>query len=440
MVARFAIALVTGALFAMAPGESPFATAAGARVGTRPAAGLHAAPGGHFGAGRHFLVVRPGGIQPRLGRPFAVPIPRLSVPLPHHVIVVGAGPLFWPQVYYYELFGYLFPPGENDGEVSTPFWAYGYDDLIGGVFWPYFGFSAQILEQRAAASARLCAERAENVVAFPLEKIKQAVHPTADQQAKLEQARAAATTAANAFKSACAAEMPLTPVGRLDALARRLGALADVVDALRGPLQGFYDSLGGTQKAELDAMGRASTRGAPGARDRETGVNVPLAQLCSEQNGRAVEVRTDEIEKALHPDETQSRALESLHDAWTRAADLVKGSCPSEAPTTMPRRIEAVQKRLQALLDAIKTVRPALATFYGLLNDEQKARFNLLAPPQPPPAKAGDARDPRERGPIGQAVQWTHHLLPASMLVAQQAKALVVHPAPTPPERGTLEL
>ena len=210
MVARFAIALVMGAVFAIAPGESPFATAAGARLGTRPAGGLHPAPGAHFGAGRHFLVVRPGGIHPGVGR-LVFPIPRLSVPLPHHVIVVGAGPLFWPQVYYYELFGYLFPPGENGGEVSTPFWAYGYDDLIGGLFWPYFGFSAQILEQRAEASARLCAERAENVVAFPLEKIKQVVHPTADQQAKLEQARAAATMAANAFKSACSAEMALCP-------------------------------------------------------------------------------------------------------------------------------------------------------------------------------------------------------------------------------------
>jgi hypothetical protein len=96
MVARFAIALVMGALFAIAPGESPFATAAGARLGTRPAGGLHPAPGAHFGAGRHFLVVRPGGIHPGVGR-LVFPIPRLSVPLPHHVIVVGAGPCFGPK-------------------------------------------------------------------------------------------------------------------------------------------------------------------------------------------------------------------------------------------------------------------------------------------------------------------------------------------------------
>jgi LTXXQ motif family protein len=395
MMVRCALALVMGVLFVTVAGLSPLAKAAGAQLRAHATGGVHpglrAGPGTSMGVGRHFPVIRPGAINRGVGRSFAVPIPRLSVPLPRHVIVVGAGPLFWPQVYYYELFGYLFPHDENDATASSPFWTYGYDDVIGGLFWPYFGFSVQILEQRAETSARLCMERAENVVAFPSEQIKQGVQPTADQQAKLEQVKAAATMAANAFKSSCSAEMALTPVGRLDSLERRLRALAVVMNTIRAPLQTFYDSLGDTQKAKLDAMGRTSTRGAQGAQDRETGVNASLAQLCSEASGQVVEVQTDEIEKTLHPDETQNRALESLHDAWNRAAERLKGSCPSEAPVTMPGRMAAVQNRLQALLDVISSVRPALVTFYGLLNDEQKARFNLMAPPQPLPAKAGDA-------------------------------------------------
>jgi hypothetical protein len=395
---RCALALVMGVLFVTAAGLSPLAKAAGAQFRAHATGGVHAGSrggaGASMGAGRHFPLIRPGGINRAVGR-FVVPIPRLSVPLPRHVIAVGAGPLFWPQVYYYELFGYLFPHDENEATASSPFWTYGYDDLIGGLFWPYFGFSVQILEQRAETSARLCVERAENVVAFPSEQIKQSVQPTADQQAKLEQVKAAATMAANAFKSSCSAEMALTPVSRLESLARRLSALAVVMNTIRAPLQSFYDSLGDTQKAKLDAMGRTSNRGAQGARDRESGVNASPGQLCSEASARAIEVQTDEIEKALHPDETQSRALESLHDAWNRAAERIKGSCPSETPVTMPGRLEAVHNRLQALLDAINTVRPALVTFYGLLNDEQKARFNLMAPPPPRPAKAGDAGTPR---------------------------------------------
>jgi LTXXQ motif family protein len=37
-----------------------------------------------------------------------------------------------------------------------------------------------------------------------------------------------------------------------------------------------------------------------------------------------------------------------------------------------------MEKRLDATLAAVKTVRPALAKFYDSLSDEQKARFNSL--------------------------------------------------------------
>ena len=37
-----------------------------------------------------------------------------------------------------------------------------------------------------------------------------------------------------------------------------------------------------------------------------------------------------------------------------------------------------MQQRLEAMLQAVKTVQPALENFYGSLSDEQKARFNQL--------------------------------------------------------------
>ena len=41
-------------------------------------------------------------------------------------------------------------------------------------------------------------------------------------------------------------------------------------------------------------------------------------------------------------------------------------------------RVEAMEKRLEATLAAVKTVQPVLAKFYNSLSDEQKARFNSL--------------------------------------------------------------
>jgi hypothetical protein len=37
-----------------------------------------------------------------------------------------------------------------------------------------------------------------------------------------------------------------------------------------------------------------------------------------------------------------------------------------------------MEQRLDAMLQALDTVQPALATFYGSLDDEQKARFNRI--------------------------------------------------------------
>ncbi|WP_271500036.1 Spy/CpxP family protein refolding chaperone [Bradyrhizobium sp. CCBAU 11357] len=37
-----------------------------------------------------------------------------------------------------------------------------------------------------------------------------------------------------------------------------------------------------------------------------------------------------------------------------------------------------MEKRLQAMIDAANTVKPALNDFYGSLSSEQKARFNRI--------------------------------------------------------------
>ena len=41
-------------------------------------------------------------------------------------------------------------------------------------------------------------------------------------------------------------------------------------------------------------------------------------------------------------------------------------------------RLEEMQNRLNAMVQAVKALRPTLATFYASLSDEQKAQFNNL--------------------------------------------------------------
>jgi len=88
------------------------------------------------------------------------------------------------------------------------------------------------------------------------------------------------------------------------------------------------------------------------------------------------EWRMDRIEKLISPNEAQRAALDTLRTASAKAAETVAASCPQDFPASATGRLETVEKRLDAMLTAIKIVRPAFDAFYATLNDEQKARIN----------------------------------------------------------------
>jgi hypothetical protein len=57
---------------------------------------------------------------------------------------------------------------------------------------------------------------------------------------------------------------------------------------------------------------------------------------------------------------------------------ILRGACPSEIPSTPPGRIAAMRTRVEAMLQAVRMVRPALEAFFQSLTDEQKERFNAI--------------------------------------------------------------
>jgi len=105
-----------------------------------------------------------------------------------------------------------------------------------------------------------------------------------------------------------------------------------------------------------------------------------LTQLCNVQAARGAKIPTDRIVQALKPTDSQRSALDALNEAAAKAADLLDANCKQDEMLTPPGRVAAMTQRLDAMLEATKIVRPALENFYGLLTDEQKARFNQLTP------------------------------------------------------------
>jgi len=149
----------------------------------------------------------------------------------------------------------------------------------------------------------------------------------------------------------------------------------------------FYDGMfgayaqgyGGTYAAvgpPESYGGRRSARG-HGGRSSAGGRSVG-ADLCSGQTAGLTDWPIERIAQTVEPNDAQRAALDQLKDATAKALDILKAACPTALPSTPTGRIEAMRQRLEAMVQAVRTVRPALEKFYESLNDEQKARFSAL--------------------------------------------------------------
>jgi hypothetical protein len=56
----------------------------------------------------------------------------------------------------------------------------------------------------------------------------------------------------------------------------------------------------------------------------------------------------------------------------------LQAACPDEVPVTPVGRLQAMEKRLSALLQAANQVQPALDDFCANLTNDQKVHFNTL--------------------------------------------------------------
>jgi hypothetical protein len=91
--------------------------------------------------------------------------------------------------------------------------------------------------------------------------------------------------------------------------------------------------------------------------------------LCNPRAAGFAEWRTDRIEAAVRPTEAQRAALNELRGASTKAAEMVAAACPADFPAKATERLKLMETRLEAMLQAVKTVRPAFDAFYDLLDD-----------------------------------------------------------------------
>jgi LTXXQ motif family protein len=307
----------------------------------------------------------------------------------HLGIVLGfAGPVFWPYAYD-DFVDYTFWPSAYD-----TFWPYAYDDVFEGLYGGYApeygavyataGAPASDSALASGATARagataaqataICAGQAQGLTDFPIERISQQVEPNQDQQALLDDLKAATAKAVAGLQSACPGDLPSTPTGRVTAMRERVEAMLQAVQIVRPALDKFYQSLTDEQKERFNALDDTNA-GAGATADRRP---TDVAQACDGRAAKVTNLPIASIEQSLRLSEAQNAGLRALDEASAKAAGLLAASCPTDRALTPPGRIAAMEQRLTAMLQAVDTVQPALAKFYGSLSDEQKARFDRL--------------------------------------------------------------
>jgi hypothetical protein len=278
------------------------------------------------------------------------------------------GPMFWPFALY-DIYGYALW-GDGMG-----FWGYGYRDIYAAIFTPYdedelarYVSPPQGRKFRKFPTLeRVCSDHAGELASLPVEQIRQSMRLSEEQQSILDDLRKASVEAAQTVHAACPSEAASTPSGRLAAMQQRLEAMKSAIERMRTPFEKFQESLDDDQKAELAALNDQRAPFAP---------KVPAAQSCTPPE--ALQWPVSEIEAKLHLSQTQREQLDALQRMNAFARNTLNFDCQPDDNLAPPDRLATADTRLDAMLDAIRLIAPALDDFLATLSEEQKAQFETI--------------------------------------------------------------
>ena len=237
---------------------------------------------------------------------------------------------------------------------------------------PVGGLAAQRnVPDAGARLAQMCDAGSRDIAGLPIEEFQRIIGTDAEKRAALDALGNATVKAAQDIKAACPTQAPPTAPARLAATQAGLTAMVAAVATVQPPLDKFYGLLGDEQKEAIVALG---------AKERQSRGASLLDQDCAAAQPNVWPAA--DIERAVHPSEAQRASLAALKDAATKSAELVKSSCVSGDLLTPTARLAAVGKRTDVLLQAVTTMIAPLNSFYGMLDDAQKARFDAISTPQ----------------------------------------------------------
>jgi hypothetical protein len=140
----------------------------------------------------------------------------------------------------------------------------------------------------------------------------------------------------------------------------------------------------------------------PRAADVTTRANqIPpdVTQSCGGFAPGVTSFPIDQIREAIDPTGEQITFLDDLAAALSKASATLNPSCPSEPPLTPLARLDAVETRLEATIQAIEIVRPPLVNLYDSLSDEQREGLDAIGAKEARYGSGGSQTGPRRANP-----------------------------------------
>ena len=103
-------------------------------------------------------------------------------------------------------------------------------------------------------------------------------------------------------------------------------------------------------------------------------------RLCTPRSIGLYEWRIGWVEKIVKPTDPQKAALNDLQAASAKVLTGISEACKADVPATTIAQLEMVDRRLDAIGQAVKTLRPAFEAFYASLDSQQKQRLDVFGP------------------------------------------------------------
>lgn len=120
-----------------------------------------------------------------------------------------------------------------------------------------------------------------------------------------------------------------------------------------------------------------------------------MIRACDQQADDLKSVPVDAINQSVKPTSNQRRNLEQLASASAEAARTLAANCPKELSADLDERLNAFSHTLSTMAASLVALRPMFASYYGSLDEEQKARLLQMTTRASDNAEPHSELDPR---------------------------------------------